>query len=105
MLGPLNALTGKRTKLKWTPERQKILKEAIDQVAKNALMYLPNWNEPMHIMVDSSMEGTGGFLFQIINDIVCPIMFWSKAYQKRMKKWSIVDLEAYSILLGDLQMP
>lgn len=60
----------------------------------------PDYNEKFCLAVDASMYCVGGCLFQMYQDIEHPVCYFSRKLNKHQINYSIVEKEAYALLLA-----
>ena len=97
----LSYFNPKLTHFSWSNHDQERLQVLLKDLQEQMVRYIPDWNKPMVIYCDGSLEGVGGFLAQEdAKGMLCPIMFFSKALSPVMSRWAVYEIEAYAILFA-----
>ena len=95
----LTDMTSKKAEFLWTEQLQHQLNICLDYLAKATLLYYPNFSLPFHIRSDASDVGIGAVVYQIIDDTIHPVHFYSKKLSDtQVRNMSIVEKEAYAII-------
>ena len=98
-LKPLRNLldSKKKGELIWTKELENKFYEIRDEIANCVSLFFLDENAEVFVETDASDFGIGGFIYQVINGQIHPVMFISKALHKEQLGWSTIEKEAYAI--------
>ena len=71
------------------------------ELCKATELYVPNTDKPFQLYVDSSIHSAGGALAQFDdNNVLRPVAFVSKKFDKTQANWPIIEKEAWALLLA-----
>ena len=87
----------KHKKVVWTVEREAAFEKAKQAVYDCQKLFFVNPTATPILQTDASDYGIGGMLYQIVNGIMQPIMYLSKALQGSQYNWSVIEKECYAI--------
>ena len=100
LLAPLREMIvdyDKRKKVVWTPDRLAAFERAKTAIHDCQKLFFIDENVTPILQTDASDYGIGGMLYQIINGLMYPIMYISKALQGSQYNWSTIEKECYAI--------
>lgn len=100
LLAPLREMIedyDKRKKVIWTPEREAAFEKAKTAIFECQKLFFIDESATPILQTDASDYGIGGMLYQIVNGIMHPIMYISKALQGSQYNWSTIEKECYAI--------
>jgi hypothetical protein len=75
---PLTELTKKVTPWSWTPREHNAVMLLLHRIASAPCLRFFDQDRETHIYTDASLFGLGGWLGQVYEDGVHPVMFWSR---------------------------
>ena len=87
----------KHKRLEWTQELITIYEESRRIIADCQQLFLMDENARITLQTDASDFGTGGYLFQKVDNMVQVIMCISKALVGAQLRWSVREKECYGI--------
>jgi len=98
----LTVLTKKQkpgTKFEWNSEHQKAWEKIKTELAKLALLYIPDESDKLVLYTDASSTGAGSVLCAVTKNVdgktdVKPVGFWSKAFKNAQIHWDVGSKEA-----------
>jgi RNase H-like domain found in reverse transcriptase/Reverse transcriptase (RNA-dependent DNA polymerase) len=89
---PLNDLTKKDKKFKWTTECQEAFDTMKKQFMEELVLLMPDQSKPFQIKSDASKVATGVVLTQLnFNGDQHPVAFLSKTFSETERKYKIYD--------------
>ena len=103
MIDPLQPLRNmverydKHKRLEWTQELITIYEESRRIIADCQQLFFMDENARIALQTDASDFGTGGYLFQKVDNMVQVIMCISKALVGAQLRWSVREKECYGI--------
>ena len=98
VIKPLTDLTSNKVPFIWTNVEQHAFDEIKKKLGAEALLYLPNWNEPFNIRCDASDFSMGAILYQEIDNQRRTVAYASKALTNEKLGWSTTDKELWALL-------
>ena len=98
VIKPLTDLTSNKVPFIWTNVEQHAFDEIKKKLVAEALLYLPNWNEPFNIRCDASDFSMGAILYQEIDNQRRTVAYASKALTNEKLGWSTTDKELWALL-------
>ena len=99
IMSPLLAMTSKKVEFLFDDKMSDAFLKVKQLLAKNTLLYYPDFQLPFYIMADASNYGIGSVVYQINKDNVpCPVHFYSQKLSDTAIRRSIVEKEALSII-------
>lgn len=99
-LTPLYELTKKDVPFQWTEAQENCFQESKTWLTEEAVLTHYQSDKPLVISVDASGKGVGAVLSHIIEGKEKPIMFASSTLSTAEKGYSIVELEALSLVFA-----
>jgi RNase H-like domain found in reverse transcriptase/Reverse transcriptase (RNA-dependent DNA polymerase) len=85
-------------RLVWTPEAEIAFNVIQQQISDVQKLFFLNDTDPVFLQTDASDYGIGAYLFQRVNGIDIPIVFFSQALTEDQCRWSTLEKEAYAII-------
>jgi hypothetical protein len=96
---PLNDLTKKDKKFKWTTECQEAFNTMKKWFMEELVLLMPDQSKPFQIESDASKVATGTVLTQLdLNGDWHPVAFLSKTFSETERKYEIYDQELLGII-------
>jgi len=96
-LAPLTELTKKYSRFEWLDYHQKCFDEAKEMLTEKMLLAKYNEDLPVGLACDASDIGIGGCLFQVENDIMKPLEFYSRKLTDAERKYPVREKEFLAI--------
>jgi ribonuclease HI len=112
MTSEFNERTSTKKKWHWDEKDQTRLQQICDYVKEHSYRYMMDPNKKLFMTVDSSDYGCGGVLFQLKNEDtkeleeklhpenICPIIFFSKAYNETTRRQPIIHKELLALIVA-----
>ena len=97
MLAPLTDLTKKYSRFVWTEEHQRCFDGIQQLLTENMLLTKYDESLPVGLVCDASDIGIGSCLFQVEDDKIRPIEFYSRKLTAAEKKYHIREKEFLAI--------
>lgn len=94
---PLTMLTRKKIKFEWTHIQQNAFEKLKKELISPRILRYPDFTKEFVIQVDSSTLACAGVLLQEYNDVLCPIAYYSRTFQKGEKNKAIIEKELLAI--------
>ena len=102
---PLNALLKQGVQFKYTPSMITMVKSLLHDLSRPPILVFPDWDavednsRPLRLCSDACIDGFGASLEQEQSDgTVRPIVYISRATLPAERNWTVLDLEAGSIV-------
>jgi RNase H-like domain found in reverse transcriptase len=96
---PLNDLTKKDKKFKWTTECQEAFDTMKKRFVEEPVLLMPDQSKPFQIESGASKVATGTVLTQLDSDgDQHPVAFLSKTFSETKRKYEICDRELLGII-------
>ena len=96
-LSPLTDLTKKYTRFVWTEKHQECFESIQEMLTEHTLLSRYDESKPVGLVCDASDLGVGSCLFQVENDKIRPIEFYSRKLTEAEKKYHIREKEFLAI--------
>ena len=87
----------KHKKVVWIPQREEAFTKAKQAVYDCQKLFSVDEKATPILQTDASDYGIGGRLYQIVNGIMQPITYISKALQGTQYNWSVIEKDCYAI--------
>ena len=89
-------------KIIWTEESREAYKTITAKLGKPNAIYMPDWSQPFHLVVDAGPKHTSSMLVQIQEEKSkwVPLGFFCKKLSEREQKLSQVEKEALAVVYG-----
>ena len=100
LLAPIREMIedyNKHKKVVWTPQREEAFTKAKQAVYDCQKLFSVDEKATPILQTDASDYGIGGMLYQIVNGIMQPITYISKALQGIQYNWSVIEKDCYAI--------
>ena len=98
---PLHDLTKKDAPFNWTQECTDALKQLIQAVTSEPVLYQPDWSKQSELEVDASLFAIGAVLFQRDEEgRRRPISYFSQALNPAERNYDIWDREFLAVIQG-----
>lgn len=97
---PITEMLKKNKNFEWSESAEKSFIELKSRLASRPILRPPDYNEKFFLAVDASFYCVGGCLFQMYEGIEHPVCYFSRKLNKHQINYSIVEKEAYSLLLA-----
>ena len=94
LLTPLNNLTRKGTKWNWGPAQDRAFENIKRVMARETLLYYPNFNKPFEIHTDASLHQLGS----VISQDGHPIAFYSRKLRDGQHNYTTTERELLAIV-------
>jgi peptide-methionine (R)-S-oxide reductase len=99
LVQPLNAVSHS---FRWGAEQQDAFEKLKERISQIGLLYFIDYNRPLHVAVDASEDGVGGYLCQYDADGQMRIAaYCSRAFTPTERKWSTLEMESYAVLFEE----
>lgn len=93
----LKGVQGKRTKIQWTPDMDKAVKQLATEL-QTAVLAIPLEEDEFLLETDASDRAIGGILSVKRNGKWVPVEFMSKKLGETQFRWPVREKEAYAIV-------
>jgi transposase InsO family protein len=93
-LAPLTAISSPKTKFTWGPQQQTAFETIRNTIARQVLLYYPNFQKPFDIYTDASNDQIGGVIVQDNH----PIAFYSRKLTLSQRNYTTMEKELLSIV-------
>lgn len=101
LVEPLNRLTHKNVKFRWTEECDKAFDTVIKLLTTSPVLAYPNFNQEFHLTTDASDYGLGAVLSQFDEKgIERPICYASRTLNTAERNYSTIEKELLAIVYG-----
>ena len=98
LVQPLNAVSHS---FRWGAEQQDAFDKLKERISQIGLLYFIDYDRPLHVAVDASEDGVGGYLYQYDADGQMRIAaYCSRAFTPTERKWSTLEMESYAVLFA-----
>ena len=98
---PLNEMItdyDRHRRLEWTQEAENSWNSIREDIRKCQTLHFMREDAPVYLHTDASDYGIGGYLFQIIDGVECPVAFMSKSLTEAESRWSVTEKECYAFV-------
>ena len=86
---------------KWSPKIQEDLQKIANSISDSIELAVPDFNLDFILTVDACLTGAGGVLYQVGKDGKRRIIgIFSKGLDETQMFWSIVEKEAFAVVIG-----
>ena len=104
-LAELNDLTktageNKGEDIKWCPEKEQAFQDIMKILSETHHLFMPDWNQPMHLVTDAGPKHTSAMLLQIKEEKWVPLGFFTKKLSTTEQKLSQIEKEALAVIYG-----
>ena len=103
LLDPLFTISGQSSKFRWSEEHTIAFEKAKRRLAKGPLLYMPNPDNPRHLVVDSAQkQGIASAIFEYDqkNNLFLPLRYTSHPLRGSQLNYSQFAVEAFGLVRG-----
>ena len=91
----------KNSKFRWSGKADKAFNEIKRLMESHPILKTPDFHLPFFLACDASDKAIAACLFQMVNNLEHPICFISRKLNKHQLAYSIIEKEAYSLLIAE----
>jgi len=92
-------------RLRWTPEMTTAFDTIKSKLQSPKTLYHLDYDRPIYLRTDASVDGIGGFLFQLDDSgDVRPVWFLSKSFNATQRNWSTNEQECFAMYYCIIQL-
>ena len=95
---PLNLLTKKNAKFRWSPEAQSAFEKLKEALLRAPILAFPDIRKPFKLYTDASQYALGAVLTQEHEGQDRVIQFISHQFSEQRLKWPTIEREAFAII-------
>ena len=95
---PLYATFNKDFKFEWRDEQDKAFNELKSRMTSLPALVHPDFDKDFYVITDACKEGLGAVLAQVVDGLLRPVAFFSKATRPDQKKLTTRELECLAVV-------
>ena len=102
LVKPLTLITSKKVQFSyrdsWEGSAQQQAFEHIKKaIMDSEMLEFVNYDYPLRVRTDASVDGCGAMLFQVIDGREIPVAYLSKTFSETERNWSTMEQETYGV--------